>query len=204
MSFLERFNKAKTEISQKVIRESRGTGESLRLKSAISANEQKIRQLYIKMGEIYYNERKAEPDDFIKPLVEEISVLMAENEEHRKRLSVLKGNVICPNCGFGNRQGLKFCGECGAKLPEQETEKVPAGDGLICPKCGAEMEEGMRFCVYCGTELAGERNEKEILDNDESVIKEQTIKKCPACGDILGRGDSFCVNCGQRIEEKQQ
>ena len=31
----------------------------------------------------------------------------------------------CPKCQFENPEGLKFCGECGAKLDR------------VCPKCGS-------------------------------------------------------------------
>jgi class 3 adenylate cyclase/tetratricopeptide (TPR) repeat protein len=47
----------------------------------------------------------------------------------------------CANCGAENRQGAKFCGECGAVL------------ALLCPTCGAANEAGRKFCDECGTAL---------------------------------------------------
>ena len=35
--------------------------------------------------------------------------------------------MICPQCGFDNKPGKKFCIECGAKF------------ALKCPECGSEM-----------------------------------------------------------------
>lgn len=187
MSFLERFSIVRTEIGQKVIRESRETGESLRLKNAISANEQKIRHLYMEIGEMYYKNKKEEPESFAESMIEAVSVLMMENEENRKKISVLKGSVICPNCGFGNRRGTKFCGECGAKLPEQ----LPALREVICPDCGVKAKNGMRFCVNCGRELVKKREESEAVSESESTedFKKQHIgqeaaweggkEKCP-------------------------
>ena len=26
--------------------------------------------------------------------------------------------MICPNCGFNSKEGVKFCGKCGKKLPD--------------------------------------------------------------------------------------
>lgn len=50
--------------------------------------------------------------------------------------------MTCPNCGFGNPAGAKFCNNCGQKLP--------AG----CPQCGQVNPEGARFCNNCGFKLA--------------------------------------------------
>jgi class 3 adenylate cyclase/tetratricopeptide (TPR) repeat protein len=51
--------------------------------------------------------------------------------------------VTCPNCGFENTAGAKFCNECGTALN--------AG----CPSCGATNPPGAKFCSECGTTLAG-------------------------------------------------
>jgi len=48
----------------------------------------------------------------------------------------------CTSCGAENREGAKFCGECGAPL------------ALVCAACGAANEQGQRFCNECGTALA--------------------------------------------------
>jgi class 3 adenylate cyclase/tetratricopeptide (TPR) repeat protein len=47
----------------------------------------------------------------------------------------------CPKCQFENREGIKFCEECGAKME------------LKCPKCGAEIPPGRKFCGECGHDL---------------------------------------------------
>jgi class 3 adenylate cyclase/tetratricopeptide (TPR) repeat protein len=50
--------------------------------------------------------------------------------------------MLCPNCGAENREGRKFCAQCGSSL------------GLTCPACGAANEPGERFCGECGAPLA--------------------------------------------------
>ncbi|HEY2542790.1 MAG TPA: adenylate/guanylate cyclase domain-containing protein [Gaiellaceae bacterium] len=49
--------------------------------------------------------------------------------------------VECASCGAENREGQKFCGNCGASL------------ATACPSCGAAYEPGQRFCGDCGTAL---------------------------------------------------
>ncbi len=46
--------------------------------------------------------------------------------------------VNCRNCGYENREGVRFCEGCGSSL------------GPSCPSCGAELPEGVRFCGQCG------------------------------------------------------
>jgi class 3 adenylate cyclase len=47
----------------------------------------------------------------------------------------------CPDCQFENREGVKFCEECGAKLE------------LRCPNCDADIPLGRKFCGECGLQL---------------------------------------------------
>jgi len=44
----------------------------------------------------------------------------------------------CPECQTDNREGRKFCGQCGAKL------------GWKCPNCGFDNEPDEKFCGGCG------------------------------------------------------
>jgi len=44
----------------------------------------------------------------------------------------------CPKCQSDNREGVKFCEECGAKLE------------LVCPNCGANIPLSKKFCGECG------------------------------------------------------
>ena len=47
----------------------------------------------------------------------------------------------CPKCQFENREGAKFCNECGHRF------------GLICPECGTDNRAGSQFCDECGHRL---------------------------------------------------
>jgi predicted ATPase/class 3 adenylate cyclase len=50
--------------------------------------------------------------------------------------------MTCASCGAENREGRKFCVQCGAQL------------ALKCPKCGNPYESGESFCGECGNALA--------------------------------------------------
>jgi class 3 adenylate cyclase/tetratricopeptide (TPR) repeat protein len=47
----------------------------------------------------------------------------------------------CPRCQRENREGRRFCAECGASL------------ALPCPSCGFSNEPGENFCGGCGARL---------------------------------------------------
>ena len=49
--------------------------------------------------------------------------------------------LSCGACGHENREGRKFCAECGATLSP------------VCPACGASNEAGEKFCGECGAAL---------------------------------------------------
>ena len=48
----------------------------------------------------------------------------------------------CSKCDSENREGRKFCANCGEPL------------SVTCPKCGASNQPGERFCGECGAGLA--------------------------------------------------
>jgi len=49
--------------------------------------------------------------------------------------------MLCPTCGDDNRDGAKFCNNCGTPLP------------VRCPGCGTDNRPGAKFCNDCGTAL---------------------------------------------------
>ena len=47
----------------------------------------------------------------------------------------------CSKCGADNRDGRKFCTQCGSALAAK------------CPRCGAAIEPAEKFCGECGAAL---------------------------------------------------
>src|SRR5881398_1956434 len=50
--------------------------------------------------------------------------------------------MTCPSCGSENREGRKFCAECGTPFT------------IACPACGAANQPGEKFCGECGAAIA--------------------------------------------------
>ena len=50
---------------------------------------------------------------------------------------------ICPSCNHEVGANVKFCPECGGKMPTSK----------FCPECGASVGANAKFCPDCGTKL---------------------------------------------------
>ena len=69
----------------------------------------------------------------------------------------------CPKCQFENAEGLKFCGECGAKLER------------VCPKCSSPNPPQFKFCGECGQDLGEGAQKEKILPEREGERKYVTV-----------------------------
>jgi class 3 adenylate cyclase/tetratricopeptide (TPR) repeat protein len=86
----------------------------------------------------------------------------------------------CPKCQFDNREGIKFCEECGAKME------------LKCPKCGAEILLGRKFCGECGHDLTlPSKPISKELSFDEKLAKIQRYLPKDLTQKILAQRDKI-------------
>lgn len=53
--------------------------------------------------------------------------------------------IYCSHCGTQNREGSKYCGNCGARLAPPS--------GVVCPMCGTANKVESVFCNHCGARL---------------------------------------------------
>ena len=86
----------------------------------------------------------------------------------------------CPKCQADNREGIRFCEDCGAKIE------------LKCPNCGAEILLGKKYCGECGHNLGipPEVKPKE-LSFDEKLAKIQRYLPKDLTQKILAQRDKI-------------
>jgi class 3 adenylate cyclase/tetratricopeptide (TPR) repeat protein len=77
----------------------------------------------------------------------------------------------CPKCGADNREGRKFCAQCGSPLAAK------------CPSCGASNEPGEKFCGECGAALGATAGGASAAKSRDSLIR---ISEAPAPESIEG------------------
>ena len=91
----------------------------------------------------------------------------------------------CPKCQFENREGAKFCNECGHKFD------------VTCPECNASNRVGSKFCDECGHKLTTKPSPPpKELSFDEKLAKIQKYLPKGLTKKILSQRD--------RIEGEQR
>lgn len=153
MAFFEQLGKRLTDAGQNVAQQTHNLADVTRLNSAISEKEKKISQLYLMIGQSYYEAHKN--DDVAEEMekIAEINTLFAEIFENREKIKRITGIVKCENCGADVPLNALFCNACGAKVNRAETVKENTETGCQCPACHAMVEEGNLFCNHCGAKI---------------------------------------------------
>ena len=79
--------------------------------------------------------------------------------------------MVCAKCGTDNREGRRFCAECGAPLAAK------------CARCGASNEPSEKFCGNCGAQLASQSATSPVLAAQTSSVRIATEKPEAVAGD---------------------
>jgi len=76
----------------------------------------------------------------------------------------------CPNCQMENREGAKFCSECGENLE------------ITCPQCGKVTRLASKFCDECGYKFERGAKAEKAKQESESERKNVTVLFSDLCG----------------------
>ena len=79
--------------------------------------------------------------------------------------------MVCAKCGTDNREGRRFCAECGAPLAAK------------CARCGASNEPSEKFCGNCGAQLASQSATSPVLATQASSVRIATEQPEAVAGD---------------------
>ncbi len=153
VDFFENLGKKITQTGQDAVKKTKDMGETVKLNSRIAEENRHIESCMAQIGEVYMEKYASDPQDELKPLVEEIRKSQEKVKSLKERILVLKGAALCASCGAAVPEDSIFCSTCGAKMPETVTAE--AASIQTCPDCGAQVEEGARFCTSCGKAVKG-------------------------------------------------
>ena len=107
--------------------------QKARLRSEASKNSSRIERLYADLGSLYYCMRKDDPDEQMKQMCEEITVLLDRNEELERLLAELK-QIEDP--------GVEQTFSDGEDVTDETTEDVSA-EGIATVGEGSEESPGL-------------------------------------------------------------
>ena len=117
-----------------------------KLRSQLKLFNADIQSLYTSIGEKCY---KAHLEDStpegIDALYSAITSLNEKIASINTQIDILSGLVHCEKCGAAVPADVRFCTNCGGKMPEP-----PKPESEVCPQCGTVRIEGARFCENCG------------------------------------------------------
>lgn len=193
MAFFEKVGETISSRSKDVAKKVKNMADVSKINSQIASEEERINSLYKKIGIKYYDINKdTDSDAFIEDL-HEITKAKQRIEEFRKEANVIKGIIICTNCGGEVPFNTTFCGSCGAKVEASSgvNKSITAVD-RVCPVCGCMVENESVFCGKCGAEL-----QTPAPAPESSVVSDNT---CPNCDSVVETDADFCGNCGARID----
>src|SRR5713226_489366 len=69
----------------------------------------------------------------------------------------------CSRCGFDNRDGVKFCIECGVRFPSR------------CARCGFENTPTAKFCSECGAPLQSDTSSPGSAARQTGLVEQPLV-----------------------------
>lgn len=109
MAFFEQIGKRLTDVGQNVAQQTKDLADITKLNSEISNKEKKVSQLFLLIGQSYYERHKSDDtaEEFEK--IAEINALYVEILANREKVKQIKGVVKCENCGADVPLNAAFC-----------------------------------------------------------------------------------------------
>lgn len=153
MAFWSQIEKTLTTAGQNVAQQTKNIADITQLNGMISEKEKQIRQLYLALGESYYEKHRlnSNAENFDK--IMEINTLKVDVFNAQEKIKQIKGVTKCVQCGADVPLDAAFCNACGAKVERVEAEQAKFEVSCTCPVCNAVVESGNAFCTSCGAKL---------------------------------------------------
>ncbi len=116
--FLKNFTRTFSKAAGKVAKKSGEVFEVSKLTLSIAAANNEIDEEYEKIGKLIYEAYKNDSmqSEDVTVHCALIDSKLAEIEELRGKLNVVKSQRICPNCNAEISKESTFCAKCGEKL----------------------------------------------------------------------------------------
>lgn len=153
MVFFEQIGKCFTDAGQNVARQTKNLADVAQLNNVISEKEKRISQLFLVIGQSYYEKHKNDRAAEELEKLEKVNALYTEILQNREKIKQIKGIIKCENCGADVPLNAAFCNACGTKVVHIKVIKEKAEKERLCPVCHAAVDRDNLFCNYCGAKI---------------------------------------------------
>lgn len=150
MAFWDNFEKKATDATANVVSKVKGVSDITRLNSMVSEEENRIREIYFKIGQTYVALHGRDNEAGFADLLNELKASQLKIEQCKQEIMDIRGVQKCERCGAEVAAGAAFCMTCGAQILKIQP-KPAVNSGRRCKKCGATVAPNARFCTSCGT-----------------------------------------------------
>lgn len=150
MAFWDNFEKKATDATANVVSKVKGVSDITRLNSMVSEEENRIREIYFKIGQTYVALHGRDNEAGFADLLNALKASQLKVERYKQEIMDIRGVQKCERCGAEVAAGAAFCMTCGAQIPKIQP-KPAVNSGRRCKKCGATVAPNARFCTSCGT-----------------------------------------------------
>jgi rRNA maturation endonuclease Nob1 len=153
MAFFDKLGETISSKSKDVAKKAKDFADVSKLNSQINSQEEVINAAYLQIGRDCYEQHKG---DAGSPYAEQFRVIndaLAQIEQLRREIQVIKGVRRCPACGAEMSNEAVFCPSCGAKSAPVSVSGEAAPAQKQCPGCGTVLAADAAFCPNCGTKV---------------------------------------------------
>jgi len=138
-----------SKVTQAAISKSKEMAEITRLNMEISADTQKLREIYEQIGKYIAEQDLLTENETVSGWKEDVTKIQSRIDNNQQKVNEVKNVNICPNCGGEVSRSNKFCDQCGMEMKREVLEKSDSIN--ICKNCGEPLSDGAVFCASCGS-----------------------------------------------------